>query len=97
MKILKAAVFVGLVLTIQAVLAQSSNPEWPTHGWPKATPAALGLDEKVLSAFDADLAGGKYYLVDSLTVIRCGTEVFEKTYSHDYATIYGKEAKTRRR
>jgi hypothetical protein len=95
MKILKAAVFVGLVLTIQAVLAQSSNPEWPTHGWPKATPAALGLDEKVLSAFDADLAGGKYYLVDSLTVIRCGTEVFEKTYSHDYATIYGKEAKTR--
>ena len=95
MKILKAAVFVGLMLTIPAVLAQSSNPEWPTHGWPKATPAAVGLDEKVLSAFDADLAGGKYYLVDSLTVIRCGTEVFEKTYSHDYATIYGKEAKTR--
>jgi Beta-lactamase len=95
MKILKAAVFVGLALTIQAVLAQSSNPNWPTHGWPKGTPAAVGLDEKVLSAFDADLAGGKYYLVDSLTVIRCGTEVFEKTYSHDYATIYGKEAKTR--
>jgi hypothetical protein len=101
MKILKAAVFVGCVLTIQTLLAQSSNspqpstPEWPTHGWPKGTPAAVGLDEKVLSAFDADLAGGKYYLVDSLTVIRCGTEVFEKTYSHDYATIYGKEAKTR--
>ena len=101
MKILKAAVFVGLMLTIPAVLAQSSNspqpstPQWPTHGWPKGTPAAVGLDEKVLSAFDADLAGGKYYLVDSLTVIRCGTEVFEKTYSHDYATIYGKEAKTR--
>ena len=101
MKIRKAAVFVGLVLTTQAVLAQSSSPphpstpKWPTHGWAKGTPAAVGLDEKVLSAFDADLAGGKYYLVDSLTVIRCGTEVFEKTYSHDYATIYGKEAKTR--
>jgi hypothetical protein len=101
MKILKAAVFVGCVLMVQAVMAQGSNPpqsntpKWPTHGWAKGTSAAVGLDEKVLSAFDADLAGGKYYLVDSLTVIRCGTEVFEKTYSHDYATINGKEAKTR--
>jgi CubicO group peptidase (beta-lactamase class C family) len=101
MKLVKAAFYVSWVLATQVVLAQSSNPpqpntpKWPTHGWTKGTPAAVGLDEKVLAAFDTDLADGKYYLVDSLTVIRCGTDVFEKRYSHDYGTIYGKEAKTR--
>jgi len=49
----------------------------------------------MLSALDADLASGKYSLVDSFAVFRCGADVFEKTYSHDYGTIYAKEAKTR--
>jgi len=34
-------------------------------------------------------------MVDSFAVFRCGNEVFERTYSHDYGTIYAKEAKTR--
>jgi hypothetical protein len=92
-----------LVLTSQLTLAQNTQPgatppeptRWPTQGWAKGTPAGVGLDDKILSALDADLSSGKYYLVDSLTVIRCGNDVFEKTYSHDYGTIYGKEAKTR--
>jgi CubicO group peptidase (beta-lactamase class C family) len=103
MRMRKAAVFVSCVLSTQAVLvlAQNANPpernssRWPTHGWAKGTPAAVGLDAKALTTLDADLSSGKYSLVDSLTVIRCGTEVFEKTYSHDYGAIYGKEAKTR--
>jgi CubicO group peptidase (beta-lactamase class C family) len=44
---------------------------------------------------DAALASGKYQLVDSFAVFRCGTEVFERNYSHDYATIFAKQAKTR--
>ncbi len=28
-------------------------------------------------------------------MIRCGTDVFERNYSHDYGSIYGKEAKAR--
>ena len=68
---------------------------WPTHGWPKGTPASVGLDEKVLASFDADLAAGKYKLVDSFQVFRCGKEVFARKYPHDYGQIYGKEAKTR--
>ena len=74
--------------------ARSGETKWPTHGWAKDKPSSVGLDDKVLAAFDADLANGKYSLVDSFAVIRCGTSVYERTYSHDYGQIYGKEAKT---
>lgn len=40
--------------------------------WPKATPSAVGLDAKVLDAFDADIASGKYGNVDGMLVIRHG-------------------------
>lgn len=99
MKMAKAAAILifasGVFLAqIAQIPAQTTTP-WPTHGWAKATPASVGLDEKVFTALDADLTKGKYSLVDSFSVIRCGTDVFERTYSHDYGTIYGKEAKTR--
>ena len=68
---------------------------WPTQGWHKGTPASVGLDEKTLADLDADFASGKYALVDSFQVYRCGEKVFERKYSHDYASIYGKEAKTK--
>ena len=96
-------VFMSCVLLLQVALlrAQSSGPtgssatKWPTHGWAKAAPGGVGLDEKVLAALDSDLASGKYPLVDSFAVFRCGSDVFERTYTHDYGTIYAKEAKTR--
>jgi Beta-lactamase len=31
-------------------------------------------------------------MMDSYAVFRCGKKVFERTYPHDYAKIYGKEA-----
>lgn len=68
---------------------------WPTAGWPKAAPEAVGIDGKVLAAIDADLGAGKAGIIDSFQVFRCGSEVFERHYAHDYASIYGKEAKTR--
>jgi hypothetical protein len=90
------------ICTISSCLAQSQNDApavsagpWPTHGWVKDQPGSVGLDEKVLTAFDADLAKNKYSLVDSLGVYRCGKMVFERKYSHDYGKIYGKEAKER--
>src|SRR6202453_822476 len=67
----------------------------PTPGWPQGTPVGAGLDEKTLAGLDADFAGGKYQLVDSFQVFRCGQEVFARKYAHDYATIYGKEANTK--
>jgi CubicO group peptidase (beta-lactamase class C family) len=71
------------------------NVVWPTKGWPKGTPASVGLDEKVLANLDSDLGRGKYMLVDSFHVFRCGTEVLARKYVHDYAQIYAKEAKTK--
>jgi len=81
--------------TFRAAAQPSNNSptQWPTQGWPQASPASVGLDEKALSAFDADLARGKYMLVDSFQVFRCGKEVFSRKYAHDYGKIYGKEAK----
>ena len=71
MKILKAAVFVGLVLTIQAVLAQQQFPaaEYSRMAHPRMAKGHTRCGwprRKGSLAFDADLAGGKYYLVDSL-------------------------------
>jgi CubicO group peptidase (beta-lactamase class C family) len=61
--------------------------------WPKATPKEFGIDPQKLAAFDADLAAGKYGLVDSMLVLRCGTAVYDKSYAHDYGQIYGERAK----
>ena len=96
-------VFVSCVHFVQnaplrARESQGAGPRgsaWPTRGWAKAAPASVGVDEKVLAGLDADLASGKYPLVDSFGVFRCGNDIFERTYSHDYGTIYAKEAKTR--
>jgi hypothetical protein len=69
--------------------------EWPTREWAKSDPQKVGLDEGALAALDADLKNGKYSLVDSFEVFRCGKKVFAAKYDHDYAQIYGKEAKMR--
>jgi CubicO group peptidase (beta-lactamase class C family) len=71
---------------------QSESNLWPTKRWVKATPASVGMDAGVLNAFDKELASGKYGLIDSFTVFRCGKEVYAEKYAHDYGRIYGKEA-----
>src|ERR1700722_17292215 len=55
---------------------------------PTAEPRAVGLDPAVLAALDADLASGKYGLVDSMLVLRCGEPAYQRTYPHDYGKIY---------
>jgi CubicO group peptidase (beta-lactamase class C family) len=67
----------------------------PTNEWLAGTPASVGLDESALESLDADLARGKYMLVDSFQVFRCGRRVFQRKYAHDYGRVYGKEAKTK--
>ena len=49
----------------------------------------------MLSGFDSDLGNGKYSLVDSFALYRCGRLVLNRTYVHDYAQIYAKEARER--
>src|SRR5580765_1677207 len=79
----------------QAFQGSDKAPSWPTHGWTKGKPTEVGLDEKTVAAFDSDLTSGKYGLVDSFALFRCGKLVFENKYSHDYGQIYGKEAKVK--
>src|SRR5690349_11487370 len=63
----------------------AAQETFPTNAWAKAEPSAVGLDAKALAAFDADIASGKYGLVDSMLVIRCGKQAYARTYPHDYA------------
>lgn len=77
----------SIMLLLGSALAQ--NP----RNWLVAEPQDVGLDPKVLAAFDADIASGKYGYIDSMLVIRQGKLVFDRSYRHDYDKIYGKEAK----
>jgi CubicO group peptidase (beta-lactamase class C family) len=92
------------VLVVAALLVPSAafggegaagESRWPTHGWPHRAPASVGLDESILAALDKDIASGKYSLVDSFQVFRCGAEVYSRRYDHDYAQLYGKQARTK--
>lgn len=86
-----AASILSVILVASPVAAQS---DWPTRGWPSTTPPEVGLDAKVLAAFDADIGEGKYGYVDSMLVIRHGKVAYERFYGHDYESIYGKESRT---
>jgi CubicO group peptidase (beta-lactamase class C family) len=86
-----ALLFAGKTATPRA-----AETLWPTNGWATASPASVGLDEQVLLSLDKDMASGKYsQMMDSFAVFRCGKKVFERSYPHDYAKIYGKEAAER--
>jgi CubicO group peptidase (beta-lactamase class C family) len=85
---LVTAAALALWLGGSSSLAQDAGKDWP-----KATPKEFAIDPAKLAAFDADIAGGKYGLVDSMLVLRCGTAVYDKTYQHDYGQIYGERAK----
>lgn len=89
-----ARIVVSTMLLMRLCAAPTIAQE-PSGGkdWPKAAPATFGFNAEKLAAFDADLASGKYGLVDSMLVLRCGTSVYEKTYAHDYGQIYGERAK----
>jgi CubicO group peptidase (beta-lactamase class C family) len=85
-----------LAATLVALLAHSTVAygQWPTKAWPSATPGAVGLDESVLMRLDADIASGKLGYVDSMLIIRHGQIAYERTYKHDYGSIYREEART---
>ena len=81
------------ILAILLAANSTAQHQWPTKSWPTATPASAGLDAKMLEAFDAELAEGKFGYVDSMLVIRHGKIVYDRSYKHDYDQIYGAEAR----
>ncbi len=89
-------VVAGLVACAAAVfiLSPPAQSQQPTSvgDWPVTKPAAVGLDAGALASLDADIAAGKYGLVDSLLVIRDGKQALARSYQHDYEKIYGELA-----
>src|ERR1022692_4020601 len=83
------------LLLIAMLPAAAAPPSWPTHGWPQAAPEDVGLSSEPLLAMDAAFAAGKVPLVDNFLDVRCGRVAFERKYSHDYGSIYHKEAHER--
>ena len=88
----RKGVLAGLALLIFSVGARAQD-QAATRSWPSSAPSAIGLDSAKLAAFDADLASGKYGLVDSMLFLRCGKAGYERSYTHDYGQIYGQRAK----
>jgi len=87
------AAILAVASTLGIVAPAAAQEPWPTRDWASASPAEVGLDARVLAAFDADLAAGKYGLVDSMLVIRHGRVAYERSYRHDYDAIFGEQAK----
>jgi CubicO group peptidase (beta-lactamase class C family) len=82
-----------VLLLIGLVPSAGAGELWPTKGWTVVEARGVGLDPKVLDAFDADIAAGKYGNIDSMLVIRHGKRAFERHYKHDYDQIYGASAR----
>lgn len=60
--------------------------------WPQAGAESVGIEPASLERLHQKITSGNFPLVDSMLVIRCGKVVYNKAYSHPYATIYNKEA-----
>jgi len=90
--LLRFALWLPAVLSF--ISGARAQDQFPTKSWPRAEPAAVGLDSSALGALDADIAAGKYGLVDTMLVIHCGKQAYERAYAHDYEKIYGDLAKT---
>jgi CubicO group peptidase (beta-lactamase class C family) len=80
-----------LILTA-AVLSAVAQNQWPTKGWQRSTPQAVGLNADSLAFLDKELASGKYGYIDGMLIIRHGKVAYEKSYKHDYSSIYKEES-----
>jgi CubicO group peptidase (beta-lactamase class C family) len=93
-KVTRGCCVLAMLLMIAVFATVAAEQETPAaKEWPVSAPSAVGLDAAALEALDADLASGKYGLIDSMLVIRCGRQAFERSYAHDYDKIYGERAR----
>ena len=68
---------------------------WPTKEWTMSTPDAEGFDAAAVNALDAEFAAGTHGQVTSMLVIRHGKVVVDKTYRHDFDTLFDGRDPTR--
>ena len=80
-------------LSLAVAAPARAQVTWRAAAWPTATPAAVGLDARVLDSLDAEIRAGRYGNVDRVLVIRHGKVAFDRRYPRDYARVYGDSAK----
>lgn len=68
--------------------AARAKSSWPTTGWMRATPAAMGVNAAVLDSIDTDIASGAYGYIDRMLIIRHGRLLYDHAYRHNYDSIY---------
>ncbi len=85
------------LLAITAALAASSldaQSGYPGRSWLTAEPRDVGLNVAVLDSIDAEIRAGRYGYVDRMLVIRNGRVAYDKSYRHNYDSIYADSAKS---
>lgn len=65
---------------------------WPVKEWPVASPQSQSMNADSLQAFHNDIASGKYGYIDGMLITRNGKLIYQQSYQHDYAKIYGDSA-----
>ena len=55
---------------------------------PLIAQTSASLDATVLSRLDSDIASGKYGNIDSLLIVHHGQVALDRTYTHDYRSLY---------
>lgn len=88
----KTLAAVALALLMEFWVCNAAAAQEKSQDLPTAPPKEMGINAGQLDEFSADIAAGKYGLVDSMLVMRCGKAVYEKTFQHDYKKIYGEQA-----
>ena len=67
--------------------------EAPGKKWSVSTPQMESMIADSLKAFEDAITNGRYGYIDGMVIIRHGKLVYQKNYKHDYARIYGEDAK----
>ena len=88
----KALAATTLVVLLELSACVGAAAQGTGQDLPTAPPKEMGINAGQLDDFSADIAAGKYGLVDSMLVMRCGKAVYDKKFQHDYGKIYGEQA-----
>lgn len=84
---------VALLLVVALPAPATAQPK-ASGGWPTATPAAVGVNARVLDSLDREIARGDYGHVDRMVVIRHGKLVSDRHYAWNYDSLYADSART---
>lgn len=87
-------VLAASLLLAVPVYAQRGTPA-ARGSWPTASPASQGVNRLVLDSIDAEIAAGRYGLVDRFVVIRRGRLIHNRSWQWNYDSVYGDSARRR--